>query len=173
MRTDLWAPGKLASQLETARQWEADVVFGPVKLFGEPHRQRQYALEHYVLEGAPGVAKLIRRNHVPQSTVLAKRAALESVHGYDESLPISEDYDLWLRMLLDGCKFVYEPQAVTHYRILENSHSTNKSRMREGMRTTLARAELPTWSLRAQRYVRLLELYWSQRRHQWRRARER
>ena len=88
---DLWAPNKLESQLATARREDADVVFGPVQLFGESHPQREYEQDVYVLEGEPGLAKMISRNHVPQSSVLASRAALEQVGGYDESLRLSED----------------------------------------------------------------------------------
>lgn len=163
---DLWAPNKLESQLATARRENADVVFGPVQLFGEAHRQRAYEQDVYVLEGDPGVACMISRNRVPQSSVLATRASLQSVGGYDESLQLSEDYDLWLRMLLAGAKFVYDPRAMTQYRIVANSHSSRKVNMRAGMRKTLARAAMPSWPLHIRCQVKLWELCFSQWRHQ-------
>ena len=41
---------------------------------------------------------LIRRNPFIHSSVVVRRNALEAAGGYDESLPVAQDYDLWLRM---------------------------------------------------------------------------
>ena len=41
---------------------------------------------------------LIRKNPFVHSSVMLRRAALEAAGGYDESLPVAQDYDLWLRM---------------------------------------------------------------------------
>jgi hypothetical protein len=41
---------------------------------------------------------LIRRNVFVHSTVMMRRALVERVGGYDETLPVAQDYDLWLRM---------------------------------------------------------------------------
>ncbi len=41
---------------------------------------------------------LIRKNPFVHSSVMLRREALEAAGGYDESLPVAQDYDLWLRM---------------------------------------------------------------------------
>ncbi len=41
---------------------------------------------------------LIRKNPFVHSSVMLRREALEVAGGYDESLPVAQDYDLWLRM---------------------------------------------------------------------------
>jgi len=41
---------------------------------------------------------LIRRNPFVHSSVMMRRALLERVGGYDETLAVAQDYDLWLRM---------------------------------------------------------------------------
>jgi glycosyltransferase involved in cell wall biosynthesis len=41
---------------------------------------------------------LIRRNVFVHSTVMMRRAVVERVGGYDETLPVAQDYDLWLRL---------------------------------------------------------------------------
>lgn len=41
---------------------------------------------------------LIRKNPFVHSSVMLRRAALEAAGGYDESLPVAQDYDLWLRL---------------------------------------------------------------------------
>ncbi len=41
---------------------------------------------------------LIRENPFIHSSVVVRRGALEAAGGYDESLSVAQDYDLWLRM---------------------------------------------------------------------------
>lgn len=41
---------------------------------------------------------LIRRNPFVHSSVMMRRSVLERVGGYDEALPVAQDYDLWMRM---------------------------------------------------------------------------
>jgi glycosyltransferase involved in cell wall biosynthesis len=41
---------------------------------------------------------LIRRNPFVHSSVMARRSVLIDVGGYDERLPVAQDYDLWMRM---------------------------------------------------------------------------
>jgi glycosyltransferase involved in cell wall biosynthesis len=41
---------------------------------------------------------LIRRNPFAHSSVVMRRAVLDQVGGYDETLPVAQDYDLWMRM---------------------------------------------------------------------------
>jgi len=41
---------------------------------------------------------LIRRNPFVHSSVMMRRNVLERVGGYDEALPVAQDYDLWMRM---------------------------------------------------------------------------
>jgi glycosyltransferase involved in cell wall biosynthesis len=41
---------------------------------------------------------LIRRNPFVHSSVMARRGLIERAGGYDERLPVAQDYDLWMRM---------------------------------------------------------------------------
>ncbi len=41
---------------------------------------------------------LIRRNPFVHSSVVMRRAAVERVAGYDERLPVAQDYELWMRL---------------------------------------------------------------------------
>jgi glycosyltransferase involved in cell wall biosynthesis len=42
---------------------------------------------------------LIRRNPLVHSSVMVRRRLLEEVGGYDERIPVAQDYDLWLRLV--------------------------------------------------------------------------
>lgn len=41
---------------------------------------------------------LIRRNPFVHSSIVARRALVERAGGYDERLPVAQDYDLWMRL---------------------------------------------------------------------------
>jgi glycosyltransferase involved in cell wall biosynthesis len=41
---------------------------------------------------------LIRRNPFVHSSVMMRRVLVERLGGYDERLPVAQDYDLWMRM---------------------------------------------------------------------------
>jgi glycosyltransferase involved in cell wall biosynthesis len=42
--------------------------------------------------------ELIRANPFVHSSVMMRRAALDRAGGYDESMPVAQDYDLWMRL---------------------------------------------------------------------------
>jgi glycosyltransferase involved in cell wall biosynthesis len=41
---------------------------------------------------------LIRRNPFVHSSIMARRLVIERAGGYDERLPVAQDYDLWMRV---------------------------------------------------------------------------
>ena len=41
---------------------------------------------------------LIRRNPFVHSSIMMRRTVVERAGGYDETLPVAQDYDLWMRM---------------------------------------------------------------------------
>ena len=56
------------------------------------------------------------------STTLILRSALERVGGFDESLPQSHDYDMWIR-LTQSYDFAHIPLPLVYYRIHPHSLS--------------------------------------------------
>jgi hypothetical protein len=98
---DYWHPGKLAFQV-------ADLIARPERGWsyicatlmndrGEetlhPRQSRWRPCEGWILKDLIAV-----RAWVATSTVLAERRLLEKVGGFEESLRLFEDYDLWLRV---------------------------------------------------------------------------
>ena len=56
---------------------------------------------------------LIRRNPFVHSSVVMRRSVVERAGGYDERLPVAQDYDLWMRMSgLAGLANLPEPLVV-------------------------------------------------------------
>lgn len=68
-------------------------------------------------------ANFLIRNQIYQSSALIRKASIDDVGGYDESLPIWEDYDLWLRI---GTKYKVRniPEFLTGYRIHKQNISS-------------------------------------------------
>ena len=93
---DLWWPGKLAAQLAEATTHGSDFVFTgryTVDLAGKVVSVRGPA----PTEGL--TRALLPENLVGEpSTVIARRDLLVSAGGFDTSLSVTADWDLWLRL---------------------------------------------------------------------------
>lgn len=106
---DVWLPEKLAAQVASlrrrpARGWSHTafaVIDESGSLLTGAHARRWPAAEGWVLEGLIKMEVMIA---IP--SVIVKRQLLEQVGGFDESLRVCEDDDLWLRVAglseLDG-----------------------------------------------------------------------
>jgi glycosyltransferase involved in cell wall biosynthesis len=97
---DLWAPEKLEKQLRLMQQ--------------NPQYRISQCQEYWIREGVrvnPGRRHLKRAGDifveslrtclVSPSTVIMERALFDEVGRFDEDFRAAEDYDLWLRILLD------------------------------------------------------------------------
>ncbi len=69
-------------------------------------------------EREPFLAALLQRNFVFTATTVPA-AVLERVGGFDETLRTSEDYDLWLRILIAGFDPLWMGGPLAMYRIHE------------------------------------------------------
>lgn len=56
--------------------------------------------------------------------VVAPRRLILAVGGFDENMRCCEDWDLWLRLVRAGARFVGTPRALAFYRMLPGSLST-------------------------------------------------
>ncbi|MBK1692156.1 glycosyltransferase family 2 protein [Ectothiorhodospira mobilis] len=137
---DVWLPGKLQAQ------WSC--------LQGEPHcRFCCTAFEHWFPEGGetdvaqPGTGEMVLDPErsgwvyhlllldcfVWTSTVLVERRLLEQVGGFDESLRLGQDYDLWLRISRQvPVHFLATPFA--HYRHHSRSATARGAQANYGAR---------------------------------------
>jgi glycosyltransferase involved in cell wall biosynthesis len=119
---DLWAPDKLAKQLDAARRVPAagwvyvgsvNVAPGNRVVGGEPPPTPEQVIE-----------RLEESNVIPggSSGVMARRALLLDVGGFDPSLQPLADWDLWLRMLR-----VSPPACVAEPLVAYRVHALNMS----------------------------------------------
>jgi glycosyltransferase involved in cell wall biosynthesis len=110
---DLWSPDKLALQLGALRDSGATAAFGAAALVDS----RLEVLDvHRVEAGEELLHQVLSRSTIPAgaSNVVASRAAVEAVGGFDESLAPLADWEMWIRLALRG-SFASVPEIVVAY----------------------------------------------------------
>jgi glycosyltransferase involved in cell wall biosynthesis len=104
---DTWQPEKLERQLALVRP-QVNLIFSDTSVFGA-RRQESWLAAHNPQRGQI-FEYLLTDNFIWTSSVLARRAAVLTAGGFDESLAQVEDRDLWLRLAAAGeADFVPEP----------------------------------------------------------------
>jgi glycosyltransferase involved in cell wall biosynthesis len=124
---DVWAPDKLAAQVEAAGAAGAPWAYaGHVNISAEDR----------VIGGAPPSPPDVVRRELPRtnlipgggSNVLARAALVREVGSFDERLGILEDWDLWIRLARDAAP-AWVPRPLIGYRVHAENSSRNIDRM--------------------------------------------
>lgn len=115
---DLWLPEKLERSLPVLEQdpgigfvCTPCYIIGPA---GEPRGEVRYPFD-------PGNAymNLLAENYVLAPTVVMRRSCLDQIGGFDESIFIPADWDLWLR-LAHRFRVGYVDRPLSKYRLASN-----------------------------------------------------
>lgn len=99
------------------------MIHGPVEVIdskGQPDEKATRRISHfYRIEKKEGTtySRVLTACALFSSAVLLRRQCFETVGGYDESLPMLEDYDFYLRFLLSYPMHLMEGPPVVSYRI--------------------------------------------------------
>ena len=136
---DVWLPSFLDAQMSVFRELHrCDIVTGnafnrggardgqPLKAVG---RRRELSLRQ-ILESESSVCIMS----------VFRRGVAERIGGFNESLPVNEDYDFWVRAAHAGFVFVQNPVPLGHYRRRPDSLSSNELQMLTGALDVLRRA---------------------------------
>lgn len=120
---DYWLPNKLAVQLPLFEQNpKVGVVYSPVLMF-HPDGSLREQVGHRFCHGNV-LDEMFLRNIVPFGTAVVRRECFEQLGGFDESIPMGIDWDLWLRLAVHWeFDFASEPTYV--YRIWHGQMSKN------------------------------------------------
>lgn len=121
---DLWLPQKLDVQLPAFRSAEAaqlGLVYSNLEILDVAGRR-------YTWYSAPQASgrlfrQLLKHYHLMLPSVLVRRGAIEALGGFDESLTMSGDTDLFLRLSRDW-EVTYVPEITAVYR----EHADNMTR---------------------------------------------
>jgi glycosyltransferase involved in cell wall biosynthesis len=122
---DEWLPGKLerqAAAVSAAR--EASFVFCASEEFSPGGRSLGDTFRgDPVTTGSEAWKALLACNFVQTSTVVARRALLLQLGGFDETLKVAEDQDMWIRLALAGPP-AYVPESVVRVHVQPESLSS-------------------------------------------------
>ena len=164
---DLWAPDKLAEQLTAARETRAAWVYtgavnitpGNVVVGGDPPPPPEEVLR-----------RLPEHNVVPGgcSGVMVERTVLVRVGGFDAGLQPLADWDLWLRLAVEGTPACVAKPLVA-YRV-HGSQMSLDARLVESEFAVIARRDpqanhaimdryLGWWSLRVRHRLRAFRYF--------------
>jgi GT2 family glycosyltransferase len=86
---------------------------------------------HQWSEGPP--VKFAHLPFVPSCNVGVRRAVLERLGGWDESLAAAEDTDLCWRAQYAGFALGYSPEAIVHYRLRETPQAMFRQHLAYGL----------------------------------------
>lgn len=123
---DLWAPDKLEKQLAVLqKEPEVDIVHGDEAMIDE--HGAVISLENMKRYSGRITRRLLADNSVSITTALVRRRCFDEMGGFDTSVGVADDYELWLRFSARYC-FHYQPDIVASYRVMADQISSDKRR---------------------------------------------
>ena len=143
---DEWLPGKISASMEQLRRGNNHLVAH--NGFVVQNKKEVYldiASRFRAVADNPFPA-LYRRGFISTSSVVTRRQDVLAVGGFDESLVVGQDFDLWLKLLsTPGTKFQVFDEALTRYHVSPESIT---SRTRQRLTNTLHIADRHAKTLR-------------------------
>lgn len=123
---DLWESSKLAKQVKAIEEDKENGVSYTSRFIIKNENiitsEERKSWSGFVLN------KILIRNFICLSSVLIKKECFLKCGFFDETLKVSEDYDLWIRVS-NRYKFVYLDERLVYYRVTPGSLTKNVSRM--------------------------------------------
>ena len=97
---DLWLPEKLAKQIPVLEaKPQIGLIYSDMFRFNENGVFPDTWGKNFPTPSLPVSWTLFKGNFIPVPTVVVRRACLDKIGWFDESLSACEDYDLWLRII--------------------------------------------------------------------------
>lgn len=115
---DLWLPDKLVKQMEKFSSERVGVVYSTASFIDENGAPFNHEVTGRYLQPCRGrvTERLIFDNFIPFSSSVVRRACLERAGGFDASLKMGIDWDLWLRLSTEY-EFDYVDEKLLRYRM--------------------------------------------------------
>lgn len=138
---DYWEPNHLETVVGLLDQFpEAGVAFSGVRFFGD----RDGFWTNFPCDGEPKdvFESCARTTVVPAMSAVTRRAELLEVGGFDESVRVAPDFDLWLRMSLTS-RFVSTSDITSNYR-WHNAQISSRQRFKQTVSMFRSRNQVAT-----------------------------
>jgi glycosyltransferase involved in cell wall biosynthesis len=128
---DIWEPNHLESLAATIqRRQDADVVYGSVRRFVMSTRCSCFVAADVLPfpDEAEVATLLLERCPILTSAMAVRRERVLALGGFDPHFSNAQDWDMWVRLALDGAVFASSPPTTTLYRIHKASRTHNAVR---------------------------------------------
>ena len=137
---DIILPNKLSKQLEYLdSNLDIDIVYSDSVFFEDKSKNEfKTYFPHY--EGSI-LKNLLYGNFIHVNSTMARKNKVTEAGCFDKEFRELEDWDLWLRMSLNGSKFVYIDKVLSKVRVHSNSMTSNQKKMNKAMLKTLIKFE--------------------------------
>jgi glycosyltransferase involved in cell wall biosynthesis len=130
-------PHKLAEQVALlAAHPDVDVVYGDNEQIDE--HGTSLGVRRRARPSGWITRALLVDNYVNFNSSMSRVESLRDVGGFDESVKVGDDYDLWLRVSAKH-RFLYVPQVWSEYRVMDAQISSDKQRRFQSNQATIAR----------------------------------
>lgn len=130
---DYWLPGHLEKSIAEFNQApHATVVTSMVRMVDNTKESEQeYGPTKFDRDWFP--ASLALRNFIQPSATLIKRDALATVGKFDTTPQMQhvEDWDLWIKLAVHKCEFVFRQDADSMYRTHATAATSNEAAMHD------------------------------------------
>ena len=120
---DVWMPDKLERQVDVLERTPDAAAAYTWTAFIDERGRFMFAKDPSFSEGDVFDDLLVTFFIASGSNVMARRRAIQAVGGFDESLPILEDWEFWLRFA-KRWRFALVPRYMTLYRFRVGSRSS-------------------------------------------------
>ena len=130
---DVWLPWRLEESLKSFEgRPQAGLSYGMIQYIDREGKTTPWE-DQRQKDGEGWIAKHIytRRVNLPCPTITFRRKCVEEIGPFDETMQVTEDRDMWLRIAQEyEVRFV--ERVIAHYRISANSNSSDPDRMLKG-----------------------------------------
>lgn len=127
---DVWLPGRLSDSLKVFDDRpKAGLTYGLIR-FMDPEGRLGSTWEGNLAHAEGNIAPYIymRTVELPSPSITVRKKCIDEIGLFDESLRVTEDRDLWLRIAL-RYEVAFVPQVLALYRRSPSSLSTDPDRM--------------------------------------------
>lgn len=128
---DTIAPTKVAEQVAFLEQHqECAAVYSKVQFFRDDAERSHISLDRQTPAGDI-LGQLLYGNFIAVHSPLFRRSAIEAAGGFNPALAHNEDWDLFLRLAVSGCRFGFLDRCHAFCRMHQSNTSRDEIRMHE------------------------------------------
>jgi glycosyltransferase involved in cell wall biosynthesis len=137
---DTFLPDRLACLRELSCELpDLDILTTDAWLVVDGELVRRCYTDAWPFEWVDQRREILRRNFI-FGLAAVRRKRLIAAGGFDEAILRTTDWDLWIRLILDGARAGAVLEPLAHYNVRPNALSSDRIGMRRGAVQTLTKA---------------------------------